>query len=143
MKQIKKSWVFAAIIVVLLAFAAWRYLLPRPVSVLDGWRDTQPAILTVINENLTADRATDFSDSAGFARLTQLLRETRVAYRSVTDAVPAAYQLIFRGADGELYDAIQVADEGFCGRLYIENRAYAISSQANRLLLEELDRLTA
>ncbi len=73
------------------------------------------------------------------------MRETKVSYRFSTNILPEGYLLYFRSAPSDdglcaIYETIRVADGGY---IYLGSRAYEISSDANRKIMEQLAALMA
>lgn len=139
MKGRKGLWLALGLVVVI-AVAA-RYVIPRSVASWNGWGDNDPIWLTV--GYVTGEppfQWTGIDDPEELAPLIQLMRETKVSYRFSTNILPEGYLVCFRSAPGDdglcaIYETIRVADGGY---IYLGSRAYEISSDANRKIMEQL-----
>lgn len=147
MEQIKR-WLFIFILVLglIIISVTIYYGVPRSVASWNGWGDTDPAWLTV--GCVTGEppfQWVGIDDSEALAPLIQLMRETKVSYRFSTNILPEGYLLYFRSAPSDdglcaIYETIRVADGGY---IYLGSRAYEISSDANRKIMEQLAALMA
>lgn len=144
MRGQKGLWLALGFVVVIAV--AVRYVVPRSIASWNGWGDTDPTGLTI--GCVTGEppfQWIDIDDSETLAPLVQLMRETKVSYRFTTNILPEGYLLCFRSAPGDnglcaIYETIRVADGGY---IYLGSRAYEISSDANRKIMEQLAALAA
>lgn len=141
-----RIWILAGVLCAVIAAVGTVYLLPRSIASRNGWGDTDPAGLTIgcmIGE--PPFQWTDIDGPEALAPLIQLMRETKVSYRFSTNILPEGYLLCFRSAPSDdglcaIYETIRVADGGY---IYLGSRAYEISSDANRKIMEQLAALMA
>lgn len=141
-----RIWILAGVLCAVIAAVGTVYLLPRSIASWNGWGDTDPAWLTV--GCVTGEppfQWVGIDDSEALAPLIQLMRETKVSYRFSTNILPEGYLLCFRSAPSDdglcaIYETIRVADGGY---IYLGSRAYEISSDANRKIMEQLAALMA
>ena len=141
-----RIWILAGVLCTVIAAVGTVYLLPRSIASRNGWGDTDPAWLTV--GCVTGEppfQWVGIDDSEALAPLIQLMRETKVSYRFSTNILPEGYLLCFRSAPSDdglcaIYETIRVADGGY---IYLGSRAYEISSDANRKIMEQLAALMA
>ncbi|MEY8230037.1 hypothetical protein AALA82_00260 [Oscillospiraceae bacterium 50-16] len=141
-----RIWILAGVLCAVIAAVGTVYLLPRSIASRNGWGDTDPAWLTV--GCVTGEppfQWVGIDDSEALAPLIQLMRETKVSYRFSTNILPEGYLLYFRSAPSDdglcaIYETIRVADGGY---IYLGSRAYEISSDANRKIMEQLAALMA
>lgn len=142
MKERMKRYFIPFLLFIALIFVINRYVIPHPVSVLNGWGNRVPDAVSIGRAEFHGNRYTDIDDPETLAPLIGLLQQAGVVYRFKTDRVPARYSLSFRSFSPDasvIYDSIRVAGDGY---LYLEDRAYALAPRDQEAILTLLDRLT-